>query len=149
MQKIGYLVIILLIGILVYIKYPRKINKTINQEIGNQSFSLELANNSYLQAKGLSGRDHLCPECGMLFVFSRETTQTFWMKNTLIPLDIIFINSNNQITDIYTASPQPGKSDFQLTLYQSTAPSIYVIELNAGLAQKLNLKPGDKIDLNL
>jgi hypothetical protein len=149
MQKIGYLIIFLIIGILIYLKYPRKPSKTINQVIGNQTFTLEIADNPFLQAKGLSKRQELCEKCGMLFVFNNETIQTFWMKDTLIPLDIIFINGSGHITDIYTAQPQPSKSDSQLTLYQSTAASKYVIELNANLSEKLGIKKGDFLDLNL
>jgi len=149
MSKIGYLIIIIIIAALIYLKFPRKVTKTINQKIASENFSLELANNTFLLAKGLSGRRELCANCGMIFIFPFEATQTFWMKDTLIPLDMIFTNQDGQITDIYTASPEPGLSDFQLTLYQSTSPAKYVIELNAGLSKKLNLKKGDSIKLNL
>jgi uncharacterized protein len=149
MPKIGYLIIILIIGLLIYLKYPRKVTKIIDQKIANQNFTLEIADNIYLLAKGLSNRGELCQNCGMLFIFNWETTQTFWMKDTLISLDIIFINKSGLITDIYTASPEPNKNDFQLTLYQSTAPSQYVIELNAGTSKKLGLKKDDQINLNL
>jgi len=149
MQKIGYLLILLGLIFFIYFKYPRKPSKAIKQKIGQQNFTLEIADTPYLLAKGLSGRTDLCPSCGMLFIFRSQAIQTFWMKDTLIPLDIIFIKENGQITDIYTASPEPGKLDFQLTLYRSTQSSKYVIELNASTAKKLNLKSGDFVDLNL
>lgn len=149
MQKIIYLVIIITFITLIYFYFSRKNTKTIIQKISNQNYSLEIANNPYLQAKGLSNRNYLCPNCGMLFIFSHETIQTFWMKDTLIPLDMIFINSQGQITDIYTAFPENKKSDFELTLYQSSTPSKFVIELNSGDAQKLNLKKADYLKLNL
>lgn len=152
MSKIGYLIIIILIIIiafLIYSKIPRKITKTIKQPIAGQEFTLEIADNNYLLAKGLSARSKLCTNCGMLFVFKTEMTQTFWMKDTLIPLDLIFINSKGIVTDLYTAQPELGKSDFQLTLYQSTSPSLYVIELNAGTSEKIGLKSGSQINLNL
>lgn len=147
MQKIGYLIILLAIVIFVYSKIPRKVSKTIDQKIGDQSFSLEVADNVYLLGKGLSGRKELCSRCGMLFVFSFESPQTFWMKDTLIPLDIIFINANGQITKIFTTNPELGKNDFELTLYQATAK--YVIEINSGISEKIGLKIGDQINLNL
>jgi len=149
MSKIAYLIIVIVIAIFVYQKYPRKTLKTIHQKIGDQSFSLEIANNPILQAKGLSGRSSLCEKCGMLFIFKGDAPRSFWMKDTLIPLDIIFITSLGQITDIYTATPEPEKSSFQLTIYQSTAPTQYVIELNAGTAQKLNLLVGDTINITI
>lgn len=149
MSKIGYLIIIIIIGILIYSKFPRKVSKVIDQNIGNQKFSLEIADNLYLLEKGLSGRSQLCPNCGMLFIFNLETFQMFWMKDTLIPLDLLFINSQGIITDIFTANPEPGKNDLQLTLYKSSRPTRYVIELNAGTAEKLNIKAGDYLKLNI
>jgi len=149
MQKIGYLLILLGVILFVYYKFPRKPSKTIEQKIGKQNFTLEIANTPYLLSKGLSGRQQLCPNCGMLFIFGHESTQTFWMKDTLIPLDMIFIKASGQITDIYTASPEMGKSDFQLTLYKSTQPIKYVIELNAGTAKNLNLKTGEYLKLSI
>lgn len=147
MQKIGYLIILLAIAIFLYSKYPRKVNKIIEQKIGNQNFSLEIADNVYLLGKGLSKRSTLCKNCGMLFTFGFETLQTFWMKDTLIPLDMIFVNANGQITNIFTANPEPGKNDFELTLYQASAK--YIIELNAKTSEKIGLKKGDIINLNL
>lgn len=149
MSKIAYLIIIIVVLVFIYQKFPRNTSKTIDQKIGNQNFSLEIADNSFLQAKGLSKRSSLCEKCGMLFVFPLDAPRSFWMKDTLIPLDIIFITSQGQITDIYTATPEPDKSTFQLTIYQSTAPAQYVIELNAGTAAKLNLQTGDHLDLQL
>jgi hypothetical protein len=148
MQKIGYLLILCGLILFVYYKYPRKPSKVIKQKIGSENFNLEIADTSYLLAKGLSGRTELCPSCGMLFIFKSESIQTFWMKDTLIPLDIIFIKENGEITDIYTASPEKGKSDFQLTLYKSSQPTKYVIELSANTAKNLNLKTGDLVNIN-
>ena len=149
MSKIAYLIIIIVVAVFIYQKFPRKISKSINQKIGDQNFSLEIADNSFLQAKGLSKRSTLCEKCGMLFIFRGDAPRSFWMKDTLIPLDIIFITSLGQITDIFTANPEPGISSFQLTIYQSSRPTQYVIELNAGTAQKLNLKVGDTINITI
>ncbi len=150
MQKIISIILILsAIALFAYFKIPRKSNKSLTLKIKDQNFTLEIADNPYLQAKGLSNRSQLCPQCGMLFLFSAERKQSFWMKETLIPLDMIFIDKSGLITDIYTALPEPGKADFQLKIYASTRPAIYVIELNAGTATKLNLQVGDRINLNL
>lgn len=128
--------------------YPSKI-KILNQQIASKDFTLEIANTPTLQAKGLSKRTELCKNCGMLFIFNKENIQSFWMKDTLIPLDIIFIDKNFSITNIYTAFPEPGVNDFSLKLYQSTVPIKYVIEINAYQANELSLKVGDQIKLNL
>lgn len=92
-------------------------------------------------------RSSLCSSCGMIFVSTAPAKQVFWMKNTLIPLDIIFLDSRGKIVNVENAVPQPSVPDLQLKLYRSTAPSQYVIELNSGDSQKLNLKPGDQIEL--
>ena len=154
MPKTTYLIILFTISLLIYLSIKLFIFKpstpgTITQKIKDRNFTLEIANTPYLLTKGLSGRTELCPSCGMLFIFKSETIQTFWMKDTLIPLDIIFIKESGQITDIYTANPESGKSDFQLTLYKSSQPTKYVIELNADTASKLNLKIGDYIKLSI
>lgn len=149
MPKISYLIIFFLIlFLLIFIFFPSK-PKYLRQQISTQNYNLEIANTPTLQAKGLSGRQELCSNCGMLFIFKKERTQIFWMKETLIPLDIIFIDKNFLITDIFTANPEPGIKDFQLKLYQSSRPSLYVIEINAGQADSLGLKTGDRLNLNL
>jgi uncharacterized membrane protein (UPF0127 family) len=154
MPKTPSLIIFLIVSLLIYLSIKLIIFKpstpnTVTQKINDKNFILEVADTPYLQAKGLSSRSSLCPDCGMLFIFNRESFQSFWMKDTLIPLDIIFIKANGEITDIYTAFPESGKSDFQLSLYKSSQPIKYVIELNALTASNLNLKSGDLINLNL
>jgi hypothetical protein len=154
MPKTTYLIIFFVTSLIIYLSIklfifkPSTLN-TITQKIKDINFFLEVADTPYLLSKGLSGRTDLCPSCGMLFIFRSQAIQTFWMKDTLIPLDIIFIKESGQITDIYTASPERGKSDFQLTLYKSSQPTKYVIELNANIASKLNLKIGDYIKLSI
>ena len=154
MPKTTYLIIFFTISLLIYLSIKLFIFKpstpgTITQNIKDRNFTLEIANTPYLLAKGLSGRSELCPSCGMLFIFKSQAIQSFWMKDTLIPLDIIFIKESGQITDIYNASPERGKSDFQLTLYKSSKPTKYVIELNANTAKNINLKVDDLINLDL
>jgi uncharacterized membrane protein (UPF0127 family) len=109
---------------------------------------LEIAKTAPQQTKGLMNRSSLCANCGMIFVFNLELPQIFWMKNTLIPLDMIFLDHNGTIINIANAVPQPNVPDSQLTLYRSNGYSKYVIELNAGDANKLSLKSGDTIDLS-
>jgi len=116
--------------------------------IKGQKFHLEIASTIPQKTKGLMNRQSLCPNCGMIFISGFEMPQAFWMKNTLIPLDIIFINKNGVVINIETASPQPNTPDNQLQLYKSTQPTQYVIELNASVASTLSLRAGDTIDLS-
>lgn len=117
--------------------------------IGGQTFILELAITSEERRVGLSNRDYLAPDGGMLFVFSQESTLSFWMRDTLIPLDILFLNSDRRITNIHTMIPQPGVPTNQLTLYRSTRPALYAVEVNAGIAGELGLEPGMVVEFTL
>jgi len=110
--------------------------------INNSKILVEVADTDQKRAQGLSGRDSLSENQGMLFVFSYPDYYSFWMKNMNLPLDFVWI-SNKQIVEI-TQNVQP--QDYQppriLTPQQKVE---MVLEINAGQAEKLNLKVGDKI----
>ena len=115
----------------------------IKIKIADTDYKIELAKTSAQKIKGLSNRDKLCPNCGMLFIFGFETELPFWMKDTLIPLDMIWFDKTGKIVDIKTASETNSQK-----IYQNQSPAQYVLELNANDSQKLNLKIGDIIDLS-
>ena len=110
--------------------------------LNNYEYQIEIARTSKQKEIGLSNRNSLCPNCGMIFLFEKDKILPFWMKDTLIPLDMIWINSNNKITDIITATEINS-----LKILQNTQPAKYVLELNALDAQKIGLKIGDHLDL--
>jgi uncharacterized membrane protein (UPF0127 family) len=96
-------------------------------------------------------RDELPANHGMLFIFDTEEHRSFWMKNTLIPLDIIFLDKNQLIGNIiYNATPckEIDPTQTNCPTYQSTYKAQYVIELNAGKATELNLEPNQKLNLS-
>lgn len=138
------LIIIILTAIAVFVLYKKPSNplSTIKLRLGNSDYDLEIAQTMIQKSKGLSHRNSLCPNCGMIFIFNKDSIQPFWMKNTLIPLDMIWINSNNQITDIINANEINSTK-----LLQNTKPARYVIELNLGDANKNGLKVGDFIKI--
>jgi len=115
------------------------------KEIGK--VSLEVADNDSARRKGLMFRKNLEKDQGMLFVFEDEAARSFWMKNTYIPLDIIFVDSNMSIVNIEEAYPQPNVSDRNLEIYRSEAPAKYVIELNQGYSENISLEKGDKVKI--
>lgn len=78
---------------------------------------------------------------GMLFIFPSEEPEGFYMKNTIIPLDIIFINSKKEIVKIYKNTTPFSEQDLP-----SLKPAVYVVEVNAGFTDKNNIKEGDFID---
>ena len=105
----------------------------------------EIADDSEERAKGLMFRERLEENSGMLFVFGNEEEQTFWMKNTLIPLDMIFIDKNFKIVDIKYAIPCDKDP---CSLYKSSMPVKYVLEVNSNFTTRNNIKIGNNIFLN-
>ena len=105
----------------------------------------EVADDNEERAKGLMFREKLDENSGMLFIFGNEDYQTFWMKNTLIPLDIIFIDSNFKIADIKYAVPCKEEP---CILYKSSKPVKYVLEVKDNFTTKKGINIGDKIVLN-
>ena len=113
--------------------------------INGQTCTIELALNKAARTRGLMFRSQLPPNTGMLFVFDQPRVQTFYMKNCLIDLDILFIRADGIIARITTMKvPIPNAP---LIHYPSVHPVKYVLELPAGTRKKLNLKPGQKIEI--
>lgn len=105
-------------------------------------FHVDLANTPARQAHGLMHRDYMAMNAGMYFLFPKERIRHFWMKNTLIPLDILFIDRQGQIVSI-AANTVPESE----TVIPSAKPAKYVLEINGGLAQVLGIRPGDTVTL--
>ncbi len=101
---------------------------------------IEIADNNDQRAMGLMFRTEMKEDQGMLFIFPYETEQSFWMKNTVLSLDIIFVNANFEIVKIHH-----NTTPFSELSYPSEKPAQYVVEVNAGYSNKLGLKEGDKI----
>ena len=141
---IGIIISVLLIIILIVFGRPKEksLPNSIGLTIKHQDYYLEIAQNSRQRSKGLSGRDQICSNCGMLFVFKKEGIYPFWMKNTKIPLDMIWIDSDNKVVKIATALETNSEKE-----YANDKPAKYVIELNANEVFKLDLKIGDTIPI--
>ena len=137
-------VLIIIAGILIWrlFFYLPSID-SIKIKIANINYNIELAKTIAQKTKGLSGRDTLCKNCGMFFTFGFETNLPFWMKNTLIPLDMIWLDKNGKVVDIQTATETNSTK-----IYQNQTPAQYVLELNADDSKKIGLKIGDIIDLS-
>lgn len=93
--------------------------------------------------RGLMFRQHLPWNAGMLFAYNSEESRAFWMKNTLIPLDMIFVDDNSEIVDIIENVP-PCEQD-PCPLYPSEEPAQYVLEVNAGFVQQNAVQVGDRL----
>ena len=117
----------------------------IKTEAVEVKVSVEVADNFEEHSKGLMFRESLPEDSGMLFVFQDNQPRTFWMKNTLIPLDIIFIDSDFLITNITQAVP--CKED-PCSYYKSEGGAKYVLEVNQGFSENHGLKSSSKISLS-
>lgn len=106
-------------------------------------FEAKLAKTKAEKRKGLKGRENLKENKAMLFVYSQERKLSFWMKDTLIPLDIIWLNKNKEIIDIKHQA-QPCKSEI-CPVFEAEGKSQYVLELKGGMAEEIGLKEGRKL----
>ena len=104
---------------------------------------VEVADDLAEQAKGLMDRTALGEKRGMLFVYPEEQALSFWMKNTLIPLSIAFIDSQRRIIDIQAMKPL----DDEPPHYVSAEPAQYALEVNRGFFKQRGVKIGDRVEL--
>ena len=111
------------------------------------SLQVEVAETPQERSRGLMYREELPMDRGMLFVFPEEGDRGFWMKNTLIPLDMIFVDAEGRIVNIEEAYPEPGTPDEDLKLYRSEEPAKYVIETNSSLTERKGMEKGDRVDI--
>ncbi len=109
-------------------------------------FNVEVADTDASRERGLMFREHMDANRGMLFAFPQEMPQAFWMKNTKIPLDILFFDHGGKLVALHQDVP-PCTAD-PCPVYPSNAPALYVLELNGGTAAKLGVKPGDRLDIH-
>jgi uncharacterized membrane protein (UPF0127 family) len=107
---------------------------------GRESFAVEVADDGAERAQGLMFRESLDPAAGMLFVYETPRRAQFWMKNTLIPLDMIFADATGRVTRVHSRAI-PG----DLTPIDGGDGVAFVLEINGGLAEKLGITPGAEL----
>ena len=110
----------------------------------NKCFNVEIADTSEKRRTGLMNRESLAIDSGMLFTFEKEGSYNSWMKNTLIPLDIIWIDENNKIIYI-EKNAKPCKTE-QCEFFSSNKKALYVLEINGGSAEEMGFEVGDEIE---
>lgn len=108
---------------------------------GRTNFNVEIADNPESRARGLMFREHLAPNTGMLFDFGNDQDVAFWMKNTPLSLDMIFIRSDGVVMRI-----AKDTVPFSEVGIPSGFPVRFVLEVEAGTASRIGLKPGDHIE---
>ena len=112
----------------------------LKTDSGDHNFAIEIATTDQERALGLMFRRSLPENAGMLFLYDRAQPATMWMKNTLIPLDMVFISADGKVHRI-----EENAEPFSTTLIPSEGPILGVLELNGGEAAKIGLKRGDKV----
>lgn len=105
----------------------------------------EIADTQRKRAEGLMYREHLPRDRGMLFTFEQAQPWTFWMKNTKISLDIIWMNEKKQVIHIAHRVPVCTRTDDGCPQYQPNDPALYVLELGSGEAERLRIERGAKL----
>lgn len=122
-------------------------SKTGTHELNlhGHTFQVELATNDAQRELGLMHRTSLPSDQGMLFVFPYDAPQTFWMKDTLIPLDMLFFDKERKLVSMQLEVP-PCKAD-PCPTYPSGKPVVYVLELAAGTVAQLGITNGDEFSL--
>ncbi len=166
MKKFIYVGVLVVLGIIIFFALPSKTNKVKkvsdkSMHLDNSAFTftkhgelsflkkdgtfitkidIEIANTDETRTRGLMYRSKMEENQGMLFIFPKDDYQSFWMKDTVIPLDMIFVNSRKEIVTIHK-----NTVPYSLKSYPSDKPAKYVIEVNAGFTDKYNIEVGDKI----
>ena len=109
--------------------------------IGGKTIDIEIADTDSKRRLGLSGRESLDKDAGMLFIFENEGNHGFWMKDMLFPIDILWINSVFEVVHIEkSVSP-----DSYPLVFKPDVPAIYVLEVNSGVSDELGIVVGDVI----
>ena len=115
-------------------------------ELNGHRYTIEIAADNASREHGLMDRTEMAADHGMLFVFDDDAMRAFWMKNTKIPLDMLFFDGDKKLVSIQHSVP-PCVSD-PCPGYSSGAPARYVLELNGGESEKLGLTSGDPIEIH-
>jgi len=149
-KTIFIICLIALIGVLAfYLAHQDDYSKADCAKLitSENEFTLELAKNREQHMIGLMFRKQLNKNGGMIFIFDIDADRSFWMKNTYIPLDIIFVGEDKRIRKIYANVPAYREGMKESDIPVVSAQSRYVIELSSGMAENSKLKEGDKLNI--
>jgi uncharacterized membrane protein (UPF0127 family) len=139
-RRIGLLLLVLAVLSNVSACQAQPRVKILTKGSGEVAFLVEVADTAGKRQMGLQYRQALADDRGMIFLFPTESLQTFWMKNTPISLDMIFINRDRKIVGIVERTVP-----FSLDARSVSKPSQYVLEINGGLARRYGIQTGDSV----
>ena len=145
-NRVAYtFLVILIVAFSAYLLGLRENSVTFHTEIGPVTIAAEIADEQGEWVQGLSGRETLGEKSGMLFVFPVPDRYAFWMAGMKISLDIIFVSQDNRIVDI-ARDLQPCVPEQCTTVVPGSAAR-YVVEVNAGFAERYGLRIGDEVEI--
>ena len=121
--------------------FERDVADILTADGKRHRFRIEIVSTPEDRAQGLQGRKQLAPDAGMLFDFGRLQPVFMWMKNTFVALDMIFIAADGRIVNIAR-----GTTPESLSVIESAGPVMAVLEVPAGTAARLGIRPGDKVE---
>jgi len=122
---------------------------TITQDAKRVVLQIEVADTPEARSQGLMSRRRLADNAGMLFIFEEQGSWGFWMKNTLIPLSIAFIDENWMIVDIKDMKVAPSPANGPFDIYESATPFKYALEVNRGYFRTKGIGAGAKVRFEL
>lgn len=129
-------------------KKPLNVENIQFVQINGQNVKVEIARTPAQRSKGLMFREYLGEDSGMLFIFDTEAKHSFWMANTKIPLDIIWISRDGIIVDISANTPpctETGNLRAMCKTYPPKQKALYVLEVNGGWTQRYGIQIGDSV----
>lgn len=113
-------------------------------ELKGKRYTVEVADDAGERERGLMFRDQLAPDHGMLFIHEREEDQAYWMMNTKIPLDILYFDHSRRLVSVQRHVPPCSLGD-KCPSFPSEGPAMYVLELEGGSVETMELKAGDEL----
>ena len=129
----GLVIVLAVIGLLFAQESVAPIENSHQLVIDGHVLNIELADSIIEQKQGLSGRTDLSDDYGMLFVFDNYAERSFWMKDMLVPIDIVWVKDDKIVGYEDNVQPELDVADHELILYTSSEPGNYVLEVRAGL----------------
>ena len=156
MKHFWKIFLIILLIILIILLFPKEVNiDDTSSDMANEDYrevcfpdvciDAEIADSLPKIRTGLMHRESLDEDKGMIFIFEKEEIYPFWMKNTLIPLDMIWVNFDKEI--VYIEHAVPCEADPCIS-YNPDVAALYVIEVNAGFTEKYGIELGDIIEIS-
>jgi len=146
------LFLFLLVPIILLVSYLLASNsqKKNQLKVGSATVNIEIADTGEERSRGLSDRESLCSDCGLLFIFDEPGFYPFWMRRMNFDIDILWIR-NNKVVDITYGAKAPPKNEFEApkTIYQSKFPADMVLEVNSGWVKKKEIKVGEKVEIEI